>query len=160
MRALVFHGPGRKAWEEVPDAEITNDADVIVRVDATTICGTDLHILAGDVPDVHTGRILGHEAVGTIDETGDDVRRFSPGDRVLVTCISSCGTCRFCREGRYGQCEAGGGWMLGHKMDGTQADTSASPTPTALSTGSRTASPTRKPSCWPTSCRPATRSAS
>jgi alcohol dehydrogenase len=122
MRALVYHGPGRKAWEEVADAEIANDADVIVRVDATTICGTDLHILAGDVPDVHAGRILGHEAVGTIDEAGDDVRRFSPGDRVLVSAISACGTCRFCRDRRYGQCEAGGGWMLGHKMDGTQAE--------------------------------------
>jgi alcohol dehydrogenase len=122
MRALVYHGPGQRAWEEVPDPEITDEGDVIVRVDATTICGSDLHILAGDVPEVRPGRILGHEAVGTVDEIGDNVRRLSPGDRVLVSCISACGTCRFCREGRYGQCAEGGGWVLGHRIDGTQAE--------------------------------------
>ena len=122
MRALVYHGPGQKAWEEVPDPEILDDGDVIVRVDATTICGTDLHILKGDVPAVHQGRILGHEAVGTVWEVGDGVRRLCPGDRVLVSCISACGSCQFCREGRYGQCLEGGGWVLGHKVDGTQAE--------------------------------------
>jgi alcohol dehydrogenase len=122
MRALVYHGPGNKAWEEVPDPEITDDGDVIVRVDATTICGTDLHILKGDVPAVHSGRILGHEAVGTVEEAGEGVRRLRPGDRVLISCISACGTCRFCREARYGQCLDGGGWILGHKIDGTQAE--------------------------------------
>jgi alcohol dehydrogenase len=122
MRALVYHGPGQKTWEEVPDPEITDDRDVIVRVDATTICGTDLHILKGDVPAVREGRILGHEAVGTVWEAGDGVRRLCPGDRVLVSCISACGGCRYCREGRYGQCLEGGGWVLGHKIDGTQAD--------------------------------------
>jgi alcohol dehydrogenase len=122
MRALVYHGPGQKAWEEVPDPEILDDGDAIVRIDATTICGTDLHILKGDVPAVHHGRILGHEAVGTVWEVGDGVRRLSPGDRVLVSCISACGSCRFCREGRYGQCLEGGGWVLGHKVDGTQAE--------------------------------------
>ena len=121
MRALVYHGPGNKAWQEAPDPEITDDGDVIVRVDATTICGTDLHILMGDVP-VAPGRILGHEAVGTVDEVGDGVHRLRPGDRVLVSCISACGTCRFCRDGRYGQCLAGGGWILGHTINGTQAD--------------------------------------
>jgi alcohol dehydrogenase len=122
MRALVYHGPGRKAWEEVRDPEITDEGDVIVRVDATTICGTDLHILAGDVPTVHSGTTLGHEAVGTVDEVGDNVHRLSPGDRVLVSCISACGTCQFCREGRYGQCLEGGGWVLGHRIDGAQAE--------------------------------------
>jgi alcohol dehydrogenase len=122
MRALVYHGPGQKAWQEAPEPEITDDGDAIVRVDATTICGTDLHILKGDVPAVARGRILGHEAVGTVDDVGDGVRRLCPGDRVLVSCISACGTCRFCREGRYGQCLEGGGWILGHKVDGTQAD--------------------------------------
>jgi alcohol dehydrogenase len=121
MRALVYHGPGQKAWEEVPDPEITDEGDVIVRVDATTICGTDLHILAGDVPEVAPGTILGHEAVGTVEEVGDNVHRLRPGDRVLVSCISACGTCQFCREGRYGQCLEGGGWVLGHRIDGTQA---------------------------------------
>ena len=122
MRALVYHGPGHKAWEEAQDPEITDDGDVIVRVGAVTICGTDLHILKGDVPAVRKGRILGHEAVGTVEETGDGVRRLSLGDRVLVSCISACGTCQFCREGRYGQCLEGGGWVLGHKVDGTQAE--------------------------------------
>jgi len=121
MRALVYHGPARRAWEEVPDPEITDEGDAIVRVDATTICGTDLRILAGDVPEVRPGRILGHEAVGTIDQVGGGVHRLSPGDRVLVSCISGCGTCEFCREGRYGQCTGGGGWVLGHRIDGTQA---------------------------------------
>jgi len=122
MRALVYHGPGHKAWEQVPDPEITDEADAIIRVDTTTICGTDLHILAGDVPEVRPGRILGHEAVGTVDEVGENVHRLSPGDRVLVSCISACGTCRFCREGRYGQCTECGGWVLGHTINGTQAD--------------------------------------
>ena len=122
MRAVVYHGPGQKAWEEVPDPEIIDDGDIIVRVDAATICGTDLHILKGDVPAVRNGRILGHEAVGTIEEVGDGVQTLTEGDRVLVSCISACGTCRFCREGRYGQCLGTGGWILGHKINGTQAD--------------------------------------
>ena len=121
MWALVYHGPGQKSWEEVPDPEITDDGDVIVQVDATTICGTDLRILAGEVPEVAPGRILGHEAVGTVVEAGDGVHRLTPGDRVLVSCISACGTCRLCREGRYGQCLDGGGWVLGRRIDGTQA---------------------------------------
>ena len=122
MRALVYRGPGKKDWAEVPDPEITDDGDVVFQVDATTICGTDLHILAGDVPEVAPGRILGHEAVGTVVEAGDGVHRLALGDRVLVSCISACGTCRFCREGRYGQCLDGGGWVLGHRIDGTQAE--------------------------------------
>jgi alcohol dehydrogenase len=122
MKALVFHGPGRKAWEEVPKPVVKDDTDAIVRVDATTICGSDLHILKGDVPEVTDGRVLGHEAVGTVDEIGAGVKTLKVGDRVLVSCITSCGSCRFCREGRYGQCLAGGGWVLGHTIDGTQAE--------------------------------------
>ncbi|MFA1542866.1 zinc-dependent alcohol dehydrogenase family protein [Actinomadura monticuli] len=122
MRALVYHGPGSKAWEEVPDPQIVEDGDAVVRVDAVTICGTDLHILKGDVPAVTDGRILGHEAVGTVEAVGPAVRTVKPGDKVLVSCITACGTCRFCREGRYGQCLGGGGWILGHKIDGTQAE--------------------------------------
>ena len=137
MRALVYHGPGRRAWEEVPDPEILDEGDAIVRVDATTICGTDLRILAGDVPEVHAGRILGHEAVGTVDEVGGGVRRLSPGDRVLVSCVSACGTCQYCREGRYGQCRGQGGWVLGRRIDGTQAEYVRVPTPTRPPTGSR-----------------------
>ena len=122
MKAIVYHGPGQKAWEDVPDPTIQANTDAIVRVDAVTICGTDLHILKGDVPAVTDGRILGHEAVGTVEEVGSGVTTVRPGDRVLVSCITSCGRCRFCREGRYGLCTGGGSWILGHKIDGTQAD--------------------------------------
>jgi alcohol dehydrogenase len=141
MKALVYHGPGQKAWEDVPDPTISADTDAIIKVDAVTICGTDLHILKGDVPAVTSGRILGHEAVGTVQEVGPGVKNVKPGDRVLVSCITSCGACRFCREGSYGQCLGGGGWILGHKIDGTQAelvrvpfaDTSTFPVPEGVS---------------------------
>ena len=122
MHALVYHGPGQKAWEEVPNPVLLDDSDAIVRVDATTICGSDLHILKGDVPEVTDGRILGHEAVGTVVEIGSSVKSVRVGDRVLVSCITACGACRFCRQGRYGQCLGGGGWILGHLIDGTQAE--------------------------------------
>ncbi|MHB8219783.1 MAG: zinc-dependent alcohol dehydrogenase family protein [Acidimicrobiales bacterium] len=122
MKALVYHGPGSKAWEEVPRPDVRSDTDAIVRVDTTTICGTDLHILKGDVPAMVEGRIIGHEAVGTVAEVGPGVKNVHVGDRVLVSCITACGTCRYCREGRYGQCVAGGGWILGNEIDGTQAE--------------------------------------
>ncbi|MFP5346005.1 MAG: zinc-dependent alcohol dehydrogenase family protein [Actinomycetes bacterium] len=141
MRAMVYHGPGRKTWEEVPDPVLQADTDAIVRVDAVTICGTDLHILKGDVPAVTDGRILGHEAVGTVQQVGGAVKNVAVGDRVLVSCITACGACRFCRESRYGQCVGGGGWILGHTIDGTQAelvrvpfaDTSTHPIPDGVS---------------------------
>lgn len=122
MRGYVFHGAGQSAWEEVPDPAIKEPTDAIVRVRAVTICGTDLHILKGDVPEVRPGTVLGHEAVGEIVETGSDVRTVRPGDRVLVSCISACGRCAYCRQTMYGQCRGGGGWILGHLIDGTQAD--------------------------------------
>ncbi|MFI7012508.1 alcohol dehydrogenase catalytic domain-containing protein [Streptomyces sp. NPDC050145] len=122
MKALVFQGPGEVAWQNAPDPAVQDATDAIVRVDAVTLCGTDLHIVKGHVPDVEPGRILGHEAVGTVVETGADVRTVRPGDRVLISCVSSCGRCRFCRERRYGQCRGGGGWVLGHLVDGTQAE--------------------------------------
>ncbi|WP_328392533.1 zinc-dependent alcohol dehydrogenase family protein [Streptomyces sp. NBC_00390] len=122
MKALVFQGPGQTSWQDVPDPGIKDAADAIVRVGSVTICGTDLHIIKGDVPEVAPGRVLGHEAVGEVVETGSDVRTVRPGDRVLVSCISGCGRCRFCRENRYGQCRGGGGWVLGHLIDGTQAE--------------------------------------
>ena len=122
MKALVYEGPGLKSWKDVPEPHIEDDTDAIVRVDATTICGTDLHILKGDVPEVTPGRILGHEAVGTVTEVGSGVKSLVPGNRVLVSCISACGRCRYCREGRFGQCLGGGGWILGHLIDGTQAE--------------------------------------
>src|SRR6202142_3373631 len=122
MRALVYHGPGSKAWEEVPMPVIRDNTDAIVRVDCTTICGSDLHILKGDVPEVTEGRILGHEAVGPVESVGAAVTTVAPGDRVLVSCISACGRCRYCREGRYGQCLGGGGWIFGHLINGLQAE--------------------------------------
>jgi alcohol dehydrogenase len=122
MKALVYGGPGMRSWEEVPDARIEGPTDAVVRVDSVTICGTDLHILGGDVPEVTPGRILGHEAVGTVTATGSGVQKLAVGDRVLISCITSCGSCRYCREGSYGQCLGGGGWILGHLIDGTQAE--------------------------------------
>jgi alcohol dehydrogenase len=129
------------AWEEAPKPQIAADTDAIVRVDATTICGTDLHIMKGDLPATADGRILGHEAVGTVESVGRAVKNVKPGDRVLVSCVSACGTCRFCREARYGQCLGGGGWILGYMIDGTQAefvrvpfaDTSTYPVPAGVS---------------------------
>jgi alcohol dehydrogenase len=122
MQALVYHGPGNKQWESKPDPELERPSDAIVRIETATICGTDLHILKGDVPTCDEGRTLGHEAVGTVVETGNAVENVRPGDRVLVSCISACGRCRYCREGMYGQCRSGGGWILGHLVDGTQAE--------------------------------------
>lgn len=122
MKALVYEGAGAKSWTDFPDPAIKDPDDAIVGVEAVTICGTDLHILAGGVPEVVPGRVLGHEAVGTVVEVGAGVRDISVGQRVLVSCISACGRCRYCREGRYGQCLAGGGWVLGHTIDGTQAE--------------------------------------
>ncbi|MET8808970.1 zinc-dependent alcohol dehydrogenase family protein [Streptomyces sp. NPDC004546] len=122
MKGFVFHGPGQASWQDVPDPAVKEPTDVIVQVGAVTICGTDLHILKGDVPEVRSGTVLGHEAVGEIVEVGGDVRTVRPGDRVLISCITSCGRCRFCRDGSYGQCRGGGGWVLGHLIDGTQAE--------------------------------------
>ncbi|MHB1733162.1 zinc-dependent alcohol dehydrogenase family protein [Ferrimicrobium acidiphilum] len=122
MKALIYHGPGMKTWEDVADPEIHEDTDAIIRVDTTTICGTDLHILKGDTPEVAKGRILGHEAIGTVERVGAQVKNIAAGDRVLVSCVSACGHCRYCREARFGQCLNGGGWILGYMIDGTQAE--------------------------------------
>ncbi len=127
MKALVYHGPGNKAWEDVPDPRIQQPTDVVVRIDTTTICGTDLHILKGDVPAVTEGRILGHEGVGTVTEVGSAVSTVAVGDRVLVSCVSACGACSYCHQGLYAHCLAeegasGIGWIFGHLIDGTQAE--------------------------------------
>ena len=122
MKALVYHGPGQKAWEDFPMPELRADTDAIVQVDTTTICGTDLHILKGDVPTMTPGRVIGHEAVGTVTEIGTGVKTVAVGDRVLVSCVTACGTCRYCRAGSFGQCLGGGGWILGNEIDGTQAE--------------------------------------
>ena len=122
MKALVYHGPGVKAWEDVDRPSLVATTDAIVQVDTTTICGTDLHILKGDVPAMVDGRIIGHEAVGTVVDVGTGVKNVHVGDRVLVSCVSACGACRFCRDSRFGQCTGGGGWILGNEIDGTQAE--------------------------------------
>ena len=122
MKALVYHGPDQRSWDSVDDPGIIDPGDAIVRIDSSTICGTDLHILKGDVPEVTPGTVLGHEAVGVIEEVGRGVSSFSKGDRVLISCVSSCGRCRYCKEGRYGQCLGGGGWIFGHLIDGLQAE--------------------------------------
>ena len=141
MKALTYGGPGIRKWETVPDPGVKEPTDVVVEIGSSTICGTDLHILKGDVPTVEPGRILGHEAVGTIVAKGDAVTTVAEGDRVLVSCITACGRCSFCREGHYGLCTGGGGWILGHLIDGLQAeytrvpfaDTSVYPVPEGLS---------------------------
>jgi alcohol dehydrogenase len=121
MKALVYHGPGHKTLEDRPKPEIQSAGDAIVRMVKTTICGTDLHILKGDVPTCAPGRILGHEGVGIIDSVGAGVTTFKPGDHVLISCISSCGKCEYCRRGIYSHCTTGG-WILGNEIDGTQAE--------------------------------------
>src|ERR687893_1121650 len=127
MQALVYHGPGEKEWESKSDPTIEQPTDAIVQIDTTTICGTDLHILKGDVPTVTEGRTLGHEAVGTVVEAGSGVVDVREGDRVLVSCISACGRCGNCRRGLQSQCTSGGGWILGHLVDGTQAEYTRTP---------------------------------
>jgi alcohol dehydrogenase len=121
MKALVYHGPGKRSWEEKPNPVIRDATDAIVRIEKTTICGTDLHIMKGDVPTVTDGRILGHEGVGVVEEVGAAVSGFAKGDRVLISCITSCGKCEACKKGMYSHC-ASGGWILGHLVDGTQAE--------------------------------------
>jgi alcohol dehydrogenase len=121
MMALVYHGPGKRAWEETPRAAITNATDAIVRITTSTICGTDLHILKGDLPSVTPGRILGHEGVGVVVEVGTAVTGVRPGDRVIISCITACGTCDYCRKGTFSHCRDGG-WILGNTIDGTQAE--------------------------------------
>ena len=121
MKALVYHGPGKRAWEEKPKPIITDPADAIVRITTTTICGTDLHILKGDLPAVTDGRILGHEGIGIVDEVGPGVSNFHKGDRVLISCVTACAKCGFCRKGMPSHCRKGG-WILGYTIDGTQAE--------------------------------------
>lgn len=121
MKALVYEGPGRKSLQDRPVPKIDASTDAIVRVTRTTICGTDLHILKGDVPTCTPGRILGHEGVGIVEDTGPGVTQFKKGDHVLISCISSCGKCEYCRRGMYSHCTTGG-WILGNTIDGTQAE--------------------------------------
>jgi alcohol dehydrogenase len=121
MKSLIYHGPGKKSWDEKNKPEILHPTDAIIKISRTTICGTDLHILKGDVPTVTEGRTLGHEGVGIVEETGASVSNFKKGDHVLISCITSCGKCAYCRKGMYSHC-TDGGWILGNTIDGTQAE--------------------------------------
>lgn len=121
MKALIFEGPGKKSLQERDIPNVQSPTDAIVKVAKTTICGTDLHILRGDVPTCTPGRILGHEGVGVIEQAGAGVTQFKKGDHVLISCISSCGKCEYCRRGMYSHCTTGG-WILGNTIDGTQAE--------------------------------------
>jgi alcohol dehydrogenase len=121
MKALVFHGAGKRAWQEVPRPRIQEASDAIVRITTATICGTDLHILKGDVPAVTDGRILGHEGIGIVDEVGSSVSGFRKGDKVLISCVTACGACDFCKKSMYSHCR-NGGWILGNTIDGTHAE--------------------------------------
>ncbi|MEO6600976.1 MAG: zinc-dependent alcohol dehydrogenase family protein [Polyangiaceae bacterium] len=121
MKALVYHGAGKRSWEEKPKPSVQAASDAVVKIARTTICGSDLHILKGDVPTVTEGRILGHEAVGVVEDVGSAVSTFKKGDRVIVSCITSCGKCEACKKAMYSHC-ANGGWILGNTIDGTQAE--------------------------------------
>lgn len=121
MKALVYHGIDKKGWEEKPKPTINKTTDAVVRILKTTICGTDLHIMKGDMPAVTDGRILGHEGVGVVEEVGSSVSNFKKGDHVIISCVTSCGKCDYCKKGMYSHCEDGG-WILGYMIDGTQAE--------------------------------------
>lgn len=121
MKALVYHGPGKMAWEEKPKPLVQKPTDAVVKILKTTICGTDLHIMKGDLPSVTDGRIIGHEGVGIVEEAGSSVSNFKKGDHVIISCITSCGKCEYCKKGMYSHC-IDGGWILGNLIDGTQAE--------------------------------------
>ena len=121
MKALVYHGSGKCTWEDKPRPTIQEAGDAIVRITTSTICGTDLHILKGDLPSVAEGRILGHEGIGVIEQTGQEVSDFHVGDKVILSCVTACLKCDFCRRNMYSHCRRGG-WILGNAIDGTQAE--------------------------------------
>ena len=121
MKALVYHGPGKRAWEDKPRPTIQDPGDAIVRITTSTICGTDLHILKGDLPAVIDGRILGHEGIGVVEQVGAGVSGFRAGDKVIISCVTACLKCDFCKRGMYSHCR-NGGWILGYMIDGTQAE--------------------------------------
>ncbi len=121
MKAVVYRGPGTVTLEEKPKPKLEKATDCLVKILKTTICGTDLHIRKGDVPTVDVGRTLGHEGIGVVEEAGSAVSNFKPGDKVLISCITSCGRCSYCKDKMYSHCESGG-WILGNRIDGTQAE--------------------------------------
>ena len=121
MKALVYHGAGKRAWEDKPWPVLQDPRDAIVRITTSTICGTDLHILKGDVPDVTDGRILGHEGIGVVEQVGASVSEIRVGDKVIISCVTACLKCDFCKRSMYSHCRTGG-WILGHTIDGTQAE--------------------------------------
>lgn len=121
MKALVYAGPGKKELREIEKPTIINDGDAVVKLLKTTICGTDLHILGGDVPAVKEGTVLGHEGIGIVESVGSGVKNFKVGDKVIISCVTACGTCDNCKKALYAHC-ADGGWILGHLINGTQSE--------------------------------------
>ena len=121
MKALIYRGPGKKEWADKPQPTISHPTDAVIRITHTTICGTDLHILKGDLPEAVDGLVLGHEGVGVVEEVGEAVSNFKKGDQVLISCVTSCGRCEYCKKQLYAHC-TDGGWILGHQIDGTQAE--------------------------------------
>ena len=158
MKALVYHGPGKRAWEETPRPAIENATDAVVRITTSTICGTDLHILKGDLPSVTPGRILGHEGIGVVIEAGPAVTAVRPGDRVIISCVTACGKCDYCRKGMYSHCRDGG-WILGNTIDGTQAELVRIPHADMSLYHFPPAATKKHSSCSATSCRPASSAA-
>jgi len=132
MKAMVYYGKNDVRFEERPKPEIISSTDAIIRMTKTTICGTDLGILKGKNPEIEAtsiakngsfnGRILGHEGVGIIEEVGSGVKNFKKGDKVIISCVSRCGTCENCQKQLYSHCRNGGGWIMGYMIDGTQAE--------------------------------------
>lgn len=133
MKALVYHGPGKYAWEDKPRPAIQDPGDAIVRITTTTICGTDLHILKGDLPAVTDGRILGHEGIGVVEQVGTAVSEFHVGDKVIISCVTACLKCDFCKRSMYSHCRHGG-WILGYTLDGLRRSMCAFPRPMEAST--------------------------
>lgn len=156
MKALVFHGPGKRSWEDKPKPILENPTDAVVRITHTTICGTDLHILKGDVPAVEAGRILGHEGLGVVEQVGSGLSNIKVGDKVLISCVTSCGRCDYCKRGVYAHCRDGG-WILGHLIDGTQAEYVRIPMRITACMFYRTTWIALRPSCLATFCPPVMR---
>jgi alcohol dehydrogenase len=121
MWALEYQGPGKKGYVKKKKPGINAETDAIVRISKTTICGTDLHILKGDLPSVTVGRILGHEGTGVVESIGKSVTKFKIGDRVIISCVTADGVCDYCKKQMYSHC-VNGGWILGNTIDGTQAE--------------------------------------
>ncbi|MDO5685886.1 MAG: zinc-dependent alcohol dehydrogenase family protein [Neisseria sp.] len=132
MKAMTYYGASDIRFEERPMPTIIDPTDAVIRVTKTTICGTDLGIWKGKNPEIEAtakektgqwnGRILGHEGVGVVEEVGSAVKNFKKGDKVIISCVSRCGTCENCQKQLYAHCQNDGGWIMGYMIDGTHAE--------------------------------------